>query len=116
MATRRRPRVAAVFTEFRFRSHAWNIIENFFEPYLFSGKLVDPGCDVVSFYADQFPENDVARDVAKRFNIPLFDSIAGAVTLGGDELAVDAVLSIGEHGDYPVNERGQKLYPRKRFF
>jgi hypothetical protein len=31
-------------------------------------------------------------------------------------LAVDAVLSIGEHGHYPVNDRWQTEYPRKRFF
>jgi hypothetical protein len=112
----RRPRVAAVFTEFRFRSHAYNILENFFAPYLFRGKLVDPGCDVVSFYADQFPAGDMARDVSQRFGIPLFQTIGEALTLGGNGLAVDAVLSIGEHGDYPVNERGQRMYPRKRFF
>ena len=34
-----RPKVAAIFTIFRFRSHAYNILENFFEPYLFNGKL-----------------------------------------------------------------------------
>jgi hypothetical protein len=36
--------------------------------------------------------------------------------LGGKELAVDAVLSIGEHGNYPVNKLGVREYPRKRFF
>jgi len=113
---RKRPRVAAVFTVFRFRSHAYNILENFFKPYYFRGKLVDPGCDVVSFYADQFPENDMARAVSKRFKVPLFKSIRDAVCLGGKEFAVDAVLSIGEHGDYPYNKLGQHLYPRKRFF
>ena len=113
---RKRPRVAAIFTEFRFRSHAYNILENFFRPYLFRGRLVDPGVDIVSFYADQFPDGDMARDVAKKYNVPLFDSIEKAMCVGGTSLAVDAVLSIGEHGDYPVNDLGQKMYPRKRFF
>lgn len=85
-------------------------------PYLFNGRLTDPGVDVVSFYADQFPENDMTRDVAHRCAVPLFDSIDGALCLGGRELAVDGVLLIGEHGDYPMNELGQRMYPRKEFF
>ncbi len=113
---RARPRIAAVFTEFRFRSHAYNILENFFEPYLFNGGLVDPGVDVVAFYADQFPDQDMARRVARSRKIPLYPTIAEALCAGGDRLAVDGVLSIGEHGDYPYNALGQKMYPRKRFF
>jgi len=31
-------------------------------------------------------------------------------------VAVDAVMLIAEHGDYPENEFHQKLYPRKEFF
>ncbi len=111
-----RPKVAAIFTEFRFRSHAFNFLENFLAPCLFRGKLVDPGVDVVSMYADQFPDNDMAREVSRRFHIPLFESIDAALCLGGRELAVDAVLSIVEHGEYPTNSRGQKMYPRKEFF
>ncbi len=111
-----RPRVAAIFTEFRFRSHAYDILENFFRPYLFNGELVDAGVDVVSFYADQFPDKEMSRDVSQRFGVPLFDSINDALCLGQDELAVDAVLSIGEHGDYPKSDLGQTMYPRKRFF
>jgi hypothetical protein len=112
----RRPKVAAIFSEFRFRSHAFNFLENFFKPFLFNGKLTDPGVDVVSFYADQFPKDDMARDVSKSFGIPLFGSIDEALCVGGRELAVDAVLSIVEHGDYPTNDRAQKMYPRKKFF
>lgn len=115
-AEEKRPKVAVIFTEFRLRSHAFNILSNLLGPYLFRGKWVDPGVEVASFYADQFPENDMARDVAKKFSIPLFPSIDKALCLGKSELAIDAVLIIGEHGDYPDNEFGQRLYPRKEFF
>ena len=112
-----RPKVAAVITEFTYRSHAHVILENFLKPYLFNGQWTDPGMDVVSMYVDQFPaERDMARAVSKEFNVPIYGTIAEALTLGGKDLAVDAVLSIGEHGDYPHNEKGQHEYPRKRFF
>src|SRR6186997_387271 len=104
----RRLKVAAIFTEFRLRSHAYNILINCMGPYLFRGKRRDPGIDVVSFYADQFPDGDMARDVSKRFSVPLFPKIDQALCLGGKEFAVDAVLLIGEHGEYPDNELGQK--------
>ncbi len=115
-AASRRPRVAVIFTVLRFRSHAFNILENFLGPYYFNGELTDPSVDVVSLYADQFPHDDMARAVSGKFRIPLFGSIGDALRVGGRDLNVDAVLSIGEHGDYPYNERGQHLYPRKRFF
>ena len=38
-----------------------------------------------------------------------------ALHAGGDTLGVDAVLLIGEHGDYPFNEKAQQLYPRRYF-
>src|SRR5262245_6831256 len=113
---RQRPRVAAVFTEFTYRSHAHVILENFLEPYLFNGERTDPGVEVVSFYADQTPRGHMTEDVAREYKIPIFQTIEGALCLGGKGLAVDAVLSIGEHGRYPRNNLGQTEYPRKRFF
>ncbi len=114
--TQKRPKVAAVFTAFHHRSHAHVLLENFLEPYLFNGQRTDPGVEVVSFYADQLPQRDMAQEVARQYRIPLFKTIEGALCLGRNELAVDAVLSIGEHGRYPINQLGQMEYPRKRFF
>ncbi len=112
----KRIKVAAVITEFTYRSHAHVILENFLAPYLFNGKPTSPGMEVVSFYLDQFPSGEMSREVARQHNIKIYPTIAGALCRGGDRLAVDAVLSIGEHGNYPVNEKGQREYPRKRFF
>jgi hypothetical protein len=115
-AERSRPKVAAVFTEFRFRSHAYNFLINLMGKVLFRGQRVDPGVDVVAFYADQFPTGDMAREASERFGVPLYPTIDAALCRGGKSLAVDAVLLVGEHGDYPTNELGQRMYPRKEFF
>lgn len=115
-ANKRKPRVAAVFTEFTYRSHAHVLLENFLEPYLFNGRVTRSPVEVVSFYADQLPQRDMSKTVAKDYGIPLYDSIEAALCLSGKTMAVDAVLLIGEHGNYPVNSLGQREYPRKRFF
>ncbi len=113
---RKRPRVAAIFTVMTYRSHAHVILENFLEPYLFNGKRTDPGVDVVSLYADQTQEGDMLRATVREYGIPIYETIDAALCLGGKQLAVDGVMSIGEHGNYPTNQLGQREYPRKRFF
>jgi hypothetical protein len=111
-----RPKIAAIFTELRFRSHAYNFLMNLMGKYVFRGRRVDPGVDVVAFFADQLPTGDMSREASRRFNIPLYRTIDEALCRGGSKLAVDGVLLIGEHGDYPTNELGQRMYPRKEFF
>lgn len=111
-----RPKVAAILTQFFHRSHAHVIVENFLGPYLFNGQRTEPGMDLVAFYVDQLADGDMAQQVAKQYGIPIYPTIAKALCRGGDKLAVDAVLSIGEHGNYPVSPKGQVEYPRKRFF
>jgi hypothetical protein len=113
---RQRPRVAALFDVCRHRSHANVILENFLLPYYFNGKKIVPEVDIVAMYADQLPTGEFAREISREFGIPLYSTIREAMCRGGETLAVDAVLSIVEGGDYPVNRRGQKEYPRKRFF
>lgn len=114
---RRRPRVAVIYTVAFYRSHVHVIMENFVQPYLFNGQRTDPGVDVVSIYADQRrAQGDMTEQISRQFRIPVYPTIADALTLGTNDMAVDAVLAIGEHGDYPVNQLGQREYPRKRFF
>ncbi len=111
-----RKRLAVVTTEWRFHSHAWHMGERFLVGYPLEGGWHRSPLEVVSAYVDQRPENDLSRGRAKEFGFPIYPAIAKALRCGGDRLAVDAVLIIGEHGDYPRNEIGQKLYPRYEFF
>jgi hypothetical protein len=84
--------------------------------YPINGKWHHPPFDVVSAYVDQFPKGDLARRRSREFGFPIYKTIAEALRCGGEKMAVDAVLIIGEHGDYPRNEFGQKKYPRYEFF
>src|SRR5262245_30198000 len=99
-------RVAALVTEYRRWSHADAIVSKILEGYLHDGKEF-PRLRLASLYVDQFPERDMSRDLAKKHGFTIYDTMEGALTLGGKELAVDGVLCIGEHGKYPSNERGQ---------
>src|SRR5688500_8138033 len=110
------PRVAAICTEYRPLSHADVLFTKLLEGYDLFYTRVDPGVKLVSMYTDQVPENDMSREMAARHGVPIFPTIREALTLGGDSLAVDGVILVGEHGDYPLNEKQQHLYPRKRFF
>src|SRR6516162_4564130 len=107
--------VAALITEYRKHSHADVIVGKILEGYNYDGKD-GPDLQLVSLYVDQFPDGDMSRDLAKKYGFTIYDSVEAAVTCGGKETAVDGVLCIGEHGKYPVNDRGQILYPRRRFF
>ncbi len=62
------------------------------------------------------PAYDIAQLISERYGVPVYNSVRAALTLGGETLAVDGVLLIGEHGDYPQNRFDQKLYPRKELF
>jgi hypothetical protein len=112
----RRTRLAVVTTEWRDRSHAWHMAERFLAGYPVRGRWHRPAVDVVSAYVDQFPKTDLSRGRAKESGFTIYPSVAEALRCGTDRLAVDAVLVIGEHGNYPDNEFGQKKYPRYEFF
>ena len=84
--------------------------------YPHEGKWHRPDMKIVSLYVDQKPDGDLSQARAQEFGFKVYPTIAEALRCGGDKLAVDAIMIIGEHGDYPRNEKGQILYPRYEFF
>jgi hypothetical protein len=108
-------KIAAIITEYRHWSHADVIVGKILEGYNQDGGP-GPNLKLVSMCVDQFPANDMSRALARKHGFTIYDNIPAALTLGGKELAVDGVLCIGEHGNYPTNAKGQILYPRRRFF
>lgn len=111
----RRPRVAAINSIYRLRSHAYHIAGRFIHGYTRGGFHHQPPFDLVRMWNHQQPENDLGPRTCKAHNIELCRTIPEALG-AGQGMDVDAVLLIIEHGDYPVNEFGQILYPRYEFF
>ena len=109
-------RIAVVTTIYRYLSHAQHMGDRFLIGYPHEGAWHKPDMKVVSLYVDQKPEGDQSSARAKEFGFQVYPTIAEALRCGGTKLAVDAVLIIGEHGNYPRNEKGQLLYPRYEFF
>lgn len=111
----RRPRVAAINSIYRLRSHAYHIAGRFIYGYTRNGFHHQPPFDLVRMWNHQQPPNDLGPRVCKDHKIELARTIPEA--LGASQgMDIDAVLLIIEHGDYPTNDRGQILYPRYDFF
>src|SRR5436190_20233325 len=111
-----RKKIAALTTTYHVRSHADDIITRFLEGYWINDRYYASPCDIVSLYIDQVHPADIGYRLAAAYNFPVVGSISDALTRGTGKLAVDGVLLVAEHGDYPFNEKLQKLYPRGRFF
>src|SRR5690349_10810165 len=102
-----RKRMAILTNIWHLRSHAQHMGDRFLVGYPQEGRWKQPSLDVVAAYVDQTPANDLSRQRAEEFGFRIYPTIAEALRCGGDKLAVDAVLVIGEHGDYPKNEFDQ---------
>ena len=109
-------RIAVVSTIYVYLKHTQHFIDRLLVGYPYAGEWIRPDVEVASLYVDQKSEGDQSLDRAREFGFEIYPTIAEALRCGGDKLAVDGVLIIGEHGEYPSNEKGQKLYPRYEFF
>ena len=112
----KRKKLAVISTIYHQYSHSDHIAGHFLYGYTIGGKHHLPDYEVVSMYVDQLPGEDLSVGLSKKFGFRHCKSVREALVADGDRLAVDAVLLIGEHGDYPENEYGQKLYPRFELF
>lgn len=112
---RKRPRIAAINSIYRLRSHAYHIAGRFLFGYQRNGFHHQPPFELVRMYNDQYPADDLSRSVCRQQNVELCETPEQALGSHG-KLDVDGVLLIIEHGDYPLNERGQVLYPRYELF
>ncbi len=111
-----KPRIAAITTVYHERSHADVFFSRILHGYRLNKKTYYPRLEVASMYLDQVPENDMGQSLGEEYGFEVYSTVAEALRRGGDRLAVDGVALVGEHGDYPMNERGQRLYPRYELF
>src|SRR5262245_6164049 len=109
-------KLALLTTTYHYLSHAYHIGGRFLSGYHSEWGYQFPDSDLASIYAEQVGPKDLSKQIAKDHGVRHSASIADALTLGTGKLAVDGVLLIAEHGDYPYNAKGQKLYPRYEYF
>jgi len=111
-----RKRIATIITEYRPDSHADVIVGRLLEGYEYNGQHQTPQVEVVSMYTDQVPSNDLSRAMAAKHGVKICSTVQSALTSGDGGFSVEGVVLVGEHGNYPQNEKGQKLYPRYELF
>jgi hypothetical protein len=112
-----RKKVAFLGTVVFKHSHAQHFLDRHCMGYTWGGQWQAPRFDVASVYIEQEQkENDLAQQRIEKYKLKRVPSIAEALTLGTSKLAVDGVVVIAEHGDYPSNEKGQRRYPRYDWF
>ncbi len=112
----RRPKLAVILTQYGASSHGVCYCTKFLEGKQFDDHFEEPRCDVVAMHLMEVSKDDVGLATAKKHNVPLYPSVATALCQGGDTLAVDGIVVVGEHGTYPLNAKGQQLYPRRELF
>ncbi len=102
-----RAKIAAIITVYFRNSHADVFVGNILRGYYWEGRPHRSELEIAAMHLVQTASNDIGRGEAARHDIPLNPTVRDAILPG-----LRGVVLIGEHGDYPTNEKGQKLYPR----
>ena len=109
-------KIAAIVTIYTHNSHADLIVSRLLQTDTLDGKGKDSPLQLASLYTDQKPEKDISRLLAASHRLRVSETIEDALTLGTGRLAVDGVLLIAEHGEYPKSPLGNTQYPKRRFW
>ena len=132
-ATQDKPRLCIICTVWYYLTHAQHEGDRFNHGWPMNGSWHHPEVELVSVYCDQkdntevhphyqhlpddeVPKGDLSAARAEEWGLTVYDSVAEALRCGGEKLAVDCVLLIGEHGQYPVDEYQMTHWPRYEFF
>lgn len=115
LSLERKP-VAGITTVYRYNSHSDLIIGRLIQTETLNGQGRIPTLEVKSLYVDQKPTADTSRKIAADMGIPITKTIPESLTLGTDGIAVEGVVMVAEHGDYPNSETGAQEYPKRKFF
>ncbi|NIP96992.1 MAG: hypothetical protein GWO24_27590, partial [Akkermansiaceae bacterium] len=110
------PRVAGITTIYHHNSHSDVILTPLLKTDTLDGNGQRPPLQLASLYVDQVRDNDLSRRFAREHSVPLAESVTASLTGNDGKLAVDGVLLVGEHGDYPRSDTGQVMYPKRRLF
>jgi hypothetical protein len=108
--------LAVLGTVYRPLSYLYHLAGRFLHGYPRNGEHHLPGQYIHSLWVDQAPENDVSREVSRKFGLRRARTVADALLDADGRLAVGGVLVVAEHGNYPRNDKGQILYPRYEIF
>ena len=110
--SRPRKKVAIIATAMKKFYHAEHFMDRVGDGYGWQGAWHQPPLEPAGLYIDQFPDGELSRAWAQRHGSTIYPSVAEALTLGGSKLAVDGVLVVGEHGEYPRDANGRRIYPK----
>src|SRR5829696_7989121 len=91
--------LAVLGTVYRPLSYLYHLAGRFLHGYPRDGNHHAPAQYVHSLWVEQAPENDLSRDVCRRFGVRRARTVADALLDADGRLAVAGVLVVAEHGN-----------------
>ena len=96
----RNKQIAAISTTYFVRSHSDNFVTRLLEGYWINDRYFVPPCDVASLFVEQEHDADISTRLSRSWGVTKYGTIKGALTLGGEDLAVDGDTFIPEAGGF----------------